>query len=338
VAVERIGQRLRREDGSRHGVCIGETGPLTAPPTFASIEEYVSRRGDVGFWWPYLAEILERHGLADAGREPVAGFNATYPTFLYGDVVVKLFGYARAWRESHAAERAAQALVASDPEIAAPSLLSEGRLYDDVDAPWSYLITRRMSGVASGRAELSAEERRSLAAELGRQVRRVHALRPSGVATHADWSALNVAAAAEQSSLPPHLIAQIDDYLDRLGPFDCVFVHGDLVANHVYVVNGHLTGIIDWGDAMVTDRHYEIIQLYRDMFRCDKALLRVFLDACDWPVGKDFPRQALGLALYRQAVGLAQHQTMDVFEPIAALLPLRDIGTLDDLATELFAV
>jgi hypothetical protein len=28
---------------------------------------------------------------------------------------------------------------------------------------------------------------------------------------------------------------------------------------------------------------------------------------------------------------------MDVFEPLAALLPLRDIATLDDLATELFA-
>jgi|GEM_PF-4743505 len=31
-----------------HGVCIGETGPVTAPPTFVSNEEYVSRRGDVG--------------------------------------------------------------------------------------------------------------------------------------------------------------------------------------------------------------------------------------------------------------------------------------------------
>lgn len=96
MAVERIVQRLRGENGSRHGVCIGETDPVTAPPTFASNKQYVSRRGDVGFWWPYLAEILERHGLADAEREPVAGFNATYPTFLYGDVVVKLFGYARA--------------------------------------------------------------------------------------------------------------------------------------------------------------------------------------------------------------------------------------------------
>ncbi len=311
---------------------------MTAPPTFASLQEHVSRLGDAGFWWPYVAEILERHDLANAGREPVAGFNATYPTFLYGDVVVKLFGYSRSWRASHSGERAAQALVATDPEIAAPSLLGEGRLYDDIHAPWPYLVTTRMSGVASWRAELSTEQRRSVAAELGKQVRRVHALRPPGVATDADWPALNVAAAAEQSSLPPHLIAQIDDYLARLGPFDRVFVHGDLTENHVYVENGRFAGIIDWGDAMVTDRHYELIQLCRDMFRCDKALLRVFLAASDWPVGKDFPRQALGLALHRQAVGLAQHHTMDVFEPIAALLPLQDIGTLDDLATELFAV
>ena len=45
------------------------------------------RLGDVGFWRPYIAEILERHGLGDPGREPVAGFNPTYPTFLFGDVV-----------------------------------------------------------------------------------------------------------------------------------------------------------------------------------------------------------------------------------------------------------
>jgi hypothetical protein len=65
---------------------------MIAPPAFASIEEHVSRLGDIDFWGPYLAEILRRHDLADAGRQPVAGFNATYPTFLCGDVVVKLFG------------------------------------------------------------------------------------------------------------------------------------------------------------------------------------------------------------------------------------------------------
>jgi hypothetical protein len=320
------------------GVRTGHTGSVNAPPSFASTQEHVSRLGDVGFWWPYVAEILERHDLADAGRELVAGFNPTYPTFLIGDVVVKLFGGTRAWRESHAAELAAQTLVAGDPEIAAPRLLGEGRLYDDDDAAWPYLVTTRVYGVSWRDAELSGEQRLSLAAELGRQVRRVHALSPARLVTHDPWPALNVAAAAEQSSLPSHLIAQIDDYLARLGPSDRVFVHGDLVAMHAFVENGRLTGIIDWGDAIVADRHYELIQVYRDLFDCDKALFRVFLDACNWPVGEDFPSQTLGHGLVRQAVGLAQHHTMDVFEPIAALLPLAEIATLDELATELFAL
>lgn len=311
---------------------------MTAPPRFASLRDHVSRLRDVDFWWPYVSEILRRHDLADAGREPVAGFNPTHPTFLVGELVVKLFGCSRAWRESHAAERAAQLLVATDPEIAAPRLLADGRLYEDADAPWPYLVTTRMSGLAWREAGLSGDQRLSIAAELGRQVRRVHALRPSRVVAREDWPALGVAAAAERSSLPPHLVAQVDEYLARLGPFERVFVHGDLTAAHAFVEEGRLTGIIDWGDATVTDRHYELIQLHRDLFGCDKALLRAFLEAGDWPVGEDFARRALGLALYRQAAGLARHHTMDVFEPVAARLPLRDIGTLDELATELFDV
>jgi hypothetical protein len=314
-------------------------------PTFASQSEYVSRITDVEFWQPHVAHILERHGLIDARQELVAGFNASYPTFLYGNVVVKLFGYSRAWRERHAAERAALILVATNPEIAAPRLHGEGQLYDNPDAAWPYLITTRMNGVASWRAELSREsmkERRPLAVEVGRQVRRVHALRPSDVAVRVaveeDWRDLDVAAAAKQSSLPPHLVAQVTDYVARLGPSDRVFVHGDIVANHVYIENGRFTGIIDWGDAMVTDRHVELIQLYRDLFGCDKGLFGVFLEASGWPVGKVFPRQAMGHALRRQAFGLAQHYSIDVFEPIAAKYPLAEIETLDELAMVLFGV
>ena len=124
--------------------------------------------------------------------------------------------------------------------------------------------------------------------------------------------------AAARSSLPPHLVAQVGEYVARLGPFDPVFVHGDITANHVYVEDDRLVGVIDWGDALVTDRHVELIQAYRDLFQCDKALLRVFLEVSDWPVGKDFPHRALGFGLHRQAIGLAQHPSIDVFMPIAA--------------------
>ncbi|MFJ4922106.1 phosphotransferase family protein [Streptomyces sp. NPDC088725] len=312
-------------------------------PAFTSIQDHVSRLGDTDFWWPYVAEILDRHGLRDPasgpgpGRKLTAGTNGTYPTFLYGDLVVKLFGYSRAWRESHTAERAAQTLIATDPEIAAPRLLGEGRLYEDDSAPWPYLITTRMPGIPWREAELSRAQQIVVAADLGRQVHRVHALRPSaGSAPNPTREA--VTAAAEQSSLPPHLTAQVDTYLAQLGPYDPAFVHGDLTAQHVFVENGRLTGIIDWGDATVTDRHYEIGQLHRALFNCDKTLLRAFLEAAEWPASGDFPRQCLGLALHRQAAGIAQHHSFDLFEPIAALFPLQDLATLDALAAELFAV
>lgn len=311
---------------------------MTKSLDFASRKHFVARIGDVEFWAPYVAEILERHELADSSRALEAGFNATYPTFVCGEVVVKLFGGPGLWRQSHSGERAAHELIARDPGIAAPRLLGAGRLCDDQKAPWPYLVTTRMPGIASWRAGLSGEQRHALALEVGRQVRRLHALKPAGVASYEDWRTLDITDAARRSSLPPQLVTQVEAYLAKLGPVDPVFAHGDITANHVFVEQGRFAGIIDWGDAMLADRHYEIIQIHRDLFGCDKMLLRAFLEASDWPLTEDFPRQALGRALQRQAVGFAQHHSMDVFEPVAAKFPLQDIATLDELATALFGL
>ena len=89
---------------------------------------------------------------------------------------------------------------------------------------------------------------------------------------------------------------------------------------------------------MFTNRHYELIQIYRGMFNCDTTLFKIFLEASNWPIDKDFATQVLGQALRRQAIGLAQHHCMDVFEPIAKLLQLNTIETLDQLAHELFTL
>jgi hypothetical protein len=306
-------------------------------PQFESLQDYVSRLGDVAFWSPYVTGILQRLSLSDAGQEPTAGYNPTWPTFLCGGSVVKLFGYHTTWQETFVAERGALALVSTDPWIFAPGLLGEGSLFDD--EAWPYLVTTRVPGLASWPNEPSEEEWPSIAAELGLLVKRLHALRPSGVATDAEWPDVDVVGAAERSSLPPHLVEQVKEYVAQLGPFDRVFVHGDLVAQHVFVQNGRLTGIIDWADAIVTDRHYELIQVFRDTFDCNKTLFRVFLEASDWPIAPDFPTRALGHALRRQAMMLAQHpQGGDAFEPIAEKFPLQDIGSLDELATVLFDV
>ena len=309
------------------------------PPVFTSDNEYLSRLADVEYWRPFVGAVLERNSLAGAGREPVAGVGGSCPAFLCGDVVVKLFGHTRAWREGYRAERAAHVLIAGDAGISAPALIADGRLFIGSESSWPYLITRRIHGVDWTVSTLSDSQKADIAVDLGRQIRRVHALHPwGGVATQADWPVRNVTEAAARSSLPPHLSSQAEKFVARIGAFDSIFVHGDLFPRHVLVEHGRLTGIIDWGDAMVTDRHYELAKLFLDTFHCDKKLLRTFLDASNWPVGKDFARRALGLALCRQAIGLSQHLTNDTFFKLPQLFPLKDIRTLDDLAIEVFGI
>lgn len=310
---------------------------MIVPPTFDSIGDLVSTLTDTSFWAPYVLEILQRHDLPDAEFRLVEGFNATHPTFVCGAVVVKLFGHYTLWRRSYVAEHAAHVVIAADREIRAPRLLAAGNLFDG-DARWPYLVTSRMPGTAWSKADLTPAQKVSVVAELGRQIRRVHMLPQRDVVTEDHWRPGDVAEGNRRSSLPPHLVAQVDEFLGTLPAFDRVVVHGDVVANHAFVEGGRLCGIIDWGDTMWTDRHAELIQPYRDLFDCDKELLGVFLDASEWPVGKHFARQTLGLALLRQAVGLEQHHSMDVFEPVAARFPLDEIGTLDELAILLFAV
>ncbi|MFP3391953.1 hypothetical protein [Brevibacillus sp. SIMBA_040] len=104
---------------------------LSGPPTFSSLQEYIARKDDIHFWWSYVTTILKRHGLEKKGQGLLAGLGGTYPTFLHGEVVIKLFGYIRSSEKSYEAERAAQLLLATDPEIAVPRLVAEGRLFED---------------------------------------------------------------------------------------------------------------------------------------------------------------------------------------------------------------
>ena len=76
----------------------------------------------------------------------------------------------------------------------------------------------------------------------------------------------------ERSSLPLHLVSQVEDYIAQLGPFDLVFINGDLVANHAYVENGRLVGIIDWGDAT---RQIDTASSSRFIATCSHAIKRV---------------------------------------------------------------
>lgn len=309
---------------------------MRRPPSFSSTGAFVARRGDVAFWRPYVTDVLARHGL-DTAAPLRAGNGATFATFVAGEVVVKFFGFWPPWRTSFEAETAVHAALAQDPAIAAPRPVAAGALAPHDPAPWPYRVTTRVPGVPWEHASLDADARLAVARALGRQVARIQRLPTAGVADHDDWLTGEVRAALARSSLPSHLVPEVDGFLASLGPFERVVVHGDLMFRHVFVAEDRLAGIIDWGDAIVTDRHYELAKLHLDLFDGDRALLAAFLEAAAWPVGPDFARRSLAMALYRQIHGCAQHDRMDVFHKLPRILGDRPVTDLDDLARALFA-
>jgi hygromycin-B 7''-O-kinase len=316
---------------------------LPPPPAFSSVASYGSGLGDSTLWEPYVLEVLRRHRLPGgegnvSGQPPgqVAGarlesvFVGTFPTFLVDGLVVKLFGHFQGWRSSYETELAMNQLLLDYPLIPAPALIAHGQLYDDAE-PWPYVVTARLRGCAWRDRQLSAPVGRRLAARIGEVVRCVHELPvPDTPVFSADWMRDNrggcVARQRAWGTLPPHLVDQIPDYLVDPSP-ERRLTHADLTEDHLFVDRDELVGVIDWGDASVTDPYYELSALHLGAFGADTTLLRAFLSGFDWPVDDSFTRRAMSAALLHQ---------FDVFAGVAETA--QRCTTLDDLARVLWDV
>jgi hygromycin-B 7''-O-kinase len=306
---------------------------------FSTNEAYHSHLTDIDFWLPTLTSIINENQFATGLSNITAGFNSTYPVFLIDNIVIKLFGHRANWQETFVNECSAHQILAQDTRICAPQILASGQLPQNKSAPWAYTVSNLVPGHSWLNSDLSPEQQATIVSELGEQLKYIHALPISQSLKPAqDWRTLDIQAAATQSSLPQHLLSQVNDFMANLAPFDSVFVNGDIVSMHVFVDNGHLSGIIDWGDATVTDRHYDIGKLALSHFPGNKALLTTLLDAANWPMQDNFATQSLGLALYRQAVGLTQHRCFDIFYQLSSTLPIDNMQSLDELAELLFDV
>jgi hypothetical protein len=76
--------------GGRWGAGARVGGDMgTPPPAFTSYQQCYDSLRDAEFWEPYVHAVLARHGVPLAPAE--AGFVGQFPTFLVGEVVVKLF-------------------------------------------------------------------------------------------------------------------------------------------------------------------------------------------------------------------------------------------------------
>lgn len=301
---------------------------------FKSKEDYISKRSDIKFWLPYIQEALDENKLSNHYIDIVAGDNPTYPVFVLDDKVVKFFGYIANWVVAHNTEKYVHECIAKDKEIKAPKILKQGC----ISTSWPYIVYERVSGQALKLTELSKENRTKLAKDIGVQLKAVHNLPiPVKLNNTPDIKNLDIEYAASKSILPPHLVKQANDFIKKIDNFDMSLVNGDIVDTHIFVKGGSLSGIIDWGDATVFDKHYELGKLM-DTFNWDKGLLKSMLDAYGWNINHNFAQKSLCLSLYRQAVGLTQHTTFDVFYKLPYIYNLDAIKDLDELSETLFGV
>lgn len=308
---------------------------------------------DVELWQPYVETICQRHGLLpyESIRGGLAG---TCPAFIVNERwVVKLFGLLFGGEACFLAERQANQMVAGELAIPVPRLLGTGALFEDTaEWSWPYLIFPFVPSVSIGEVyeDVSADDLMVLASNLGVILRKLHQLPLDETPPLADnWQSYRnflqeqfagcYARHREWDTLPEHLLAQLDSYVlppdqlidDRAAP--CL-IHGDMTADHILgrLEDNRWTtlALIDFGDARVANLTYELVALHLDLFRCNKTLLRAFLDSygLDGTQRKLLPRQAMSITLL--------HDFNVLGGCFADNRSASDISSLEELATLLW--
>ncbi len=333
-----------------------------------TIQEYSNKFCDASIWSPYVAMICERHGLTPF--QPIhAGIPGTFPTFIAGNRwVIKFYGPLFNGAASFEAERSVNQLIqscrhtiAQEITLSPPDLITAGQLLDNHSGwPWPYLVFQYLPGVSIGEVydQVAFSSKCRLANDLGRWSRWLHSLdlsrkftaSPSKWESYSDFIDRQRRGCSERhagwGSLPPRLVGQIDRFLSSahfLQPGEGThLIHADLTADHILgEVHGQAwrsRGVIDFGDARLGSRYYELGALHLNLFKGDKRLLASFLQG--YGVYHDPVYQGLSPKQFaREAMAAALIHQFNIFENAAAIVPdLNTIDTLDQLTERLWLI
>lgn len=285
-------------------------------------DDYAPIKGRSDVWSVYLQEIARRHGLL--GELEWFG-SGTHVTGAFGDVVVKLF--LPFWRdfgvEVGVLERleggAAKVGGVGRLPVQTPTLLGEGQLVKG----WSYALLTKLPGtlLSEARQSVDAQTRHTLLREAGAALFALHQtpnVETLGGLPVPEWSAYiqgQRQAAIERQrdwGLPRHLLDTLSGVLDALKPlhlggFQRRLLHGDFTARQCLTDGQHLTGLIDFGDALLGHYEYDLAGAAAFMTHGQRDDLRALL------TGYGFPTSALTPALGQRLLGwLLLHHHGDI--------------------------
>jgi hygromycin-B 7''-O-kinase len=282
---------------------------------------------DASLWAPFVRRVCRDNQLGEAHtiRPGAAG---TFPTFIVNERwVVKFFGWLLGGLQCWQVERAAAEIMDTHQPFPTARLLRQGLLFSNHPAAetpsWSYLVFEFLPGAPISEVfdQLSCPGRLELAHNLGEMVRNLHEIRlPPGAGAalpnaQAERQRMRPGWAErwQQGGFPAHLVRQAVQFLDDCERLSALspqphLIHADLTRDHLLgsVMQGRwaLSGVIDFGDAMLGGLDYELAALHLDLFDCDREMLGAFLRAYQLP-GSDYerlPHLALRAVLLHQFI------------------------------------
>ncbi|PKL74854.1 MAG: hypothetical protein CVV27_18375 [Candidatus Melainabacteria bacterium HGW-Melainabacteria-1] len=219
-------------------------------------------------WLPAMQEICRRHHLDPADLQRIPEGSAI--VFAVGDMVIKLLP--PFWRAELDQDLAGLQLVNNRLPVSTPELIATDSLLD-----WAYLITRRLPGQAAKGLwpKMSSADQGRICYQLGEVMAALHQIQPPYLiqgSPKTEWAefvqAQQTGFVARQLShgLAPESVEAFALALEQSAPAISLnsegrLLHCDLTDEHLLLeeINGQwrLTGLLDFGDAMIGARAYE---------------------------------------------------------------------------------
>ena len=226
-------------------------------PAISNDSDYSAVIGNDAVWLPAVTTVCRRHDVPTTGleREPPG----THVVYRSGPYVIKLF--CPLWRDQAVAEVACLKGVQG---LEIPKLVATGSLEG-----WEYIVMSVIEGVPAIRVwdSISHEDRLEVVGQLGEWIRSLHGSRALPE-LKVDWDAFLV---ARRSGCERHhrMTGKWNDWISERvsdfseSSFEPVLLHSDFTNDHVFLTEQkgrwRISGIIDFGDAMMGHPHYDFI-------------------------------------------------------------------------------
>ncbi|MBN1580505.1 MAG: aminoglycoside phosphotransferase family protein [Anaerolineae bacterium] len=273
-------------------------------PAIQTLQEWGAMFTDVAQWTAAVDEICRRERIRY--RQIEAGYPGSHAVFcLDRSYVVKI--YAPFFPEDFDLERTLYPVVSRHTNIPSPRLVAQGILEDAIRWPYIVMDFKPGQPIREVRDRIAPDNLIEIAATLGDMIRKIHDIpltQLDGLGDLIeDWEtfardrkARCVEDLCANNLLPPSVIDAIPAFLAAHAETTSQplrLVNGDLTEDHILLEQRHgswcISGLIDFGDAMIAPREYEWIALWFSALDCQGDEFRACMQSYGTDIALDGP-------------------------------------------------